>query len=219
MDVRTPFLKKECGFLLKMRRSRGDFISIRIKHEDEKLSCSRGVGQVYFLSINYPEQYPLIITSSGQENKFPMTSNQKEPEQLRRGKDFHKKIQENWRKDAEGTVETEKFTIKPSGRKGRMDIFVRSDGNLVAVAEAKASNWDAMTPAAVKQSVSRHANQVWDYIESQLESGMEVSPGVIFPKRPKDADRLHLIEQSFEERGISVVWEDESMAERKNRSR
>ena len=57
----------------------------------------------------------------------------------------------------------------------------------------------------------------WDYIESQLELGKEVSPGVIFPKRPKDPDCLNLIEKLFEEEGISVVWEDESIAERKIR--
>ena len=136
-----------------------------------------------------------------------MALNQKEPEQLRHGKDFHKKIQKKWRNEAEGNVETEKSTIKPTGRKGRMDIFVRSDGNLVAVAEAKASNWDAMTSAAVRRSINRQANQIWDYIES--ESGMEVSPGIICPKQPKDTGLMHLIEQSFEERGISVVWEDE----------
>lgn len=92
-----------------------------------------------------------------------------EPKQLRKGKEFHKKIQKEWHSDAEGGVETEESITKPSKRKGRMDIFVKDDESLVAVEEIKTSNWDAMTPTAVRKNVMRQANQVWDYIESQLE--------------------------------------------------
>ncbi len=140
-----------------------------------------------------------------------------EPRQLRKGKHFHKKIQEEWHSDAEGGVETEKSITKPSKRKGRMDIFVMDDESLVAVAEIKTSNWDAMTPSAVRKNVMRQANQVWDYIESQLELGKDVSPGVIFPRRPKNSDRTNIIEELFNERGIQVVWQDESIEERKAR--
>lgn len=142
----------------------------------------------------------------------------KEPETLRRGKKFHKKIQKEWFKAAEGDIKPEKGIIKPSGQKGRIDIFVRSDNELVAVVEIKNSNWNAMTDGSVERNVNRQANQTWDYIESQLDLGKEVSPGIIFPERPRDLDRMNLIEQLFEERGISVVWKDESTAERKARS-
>jgi hypothetical protein len=141
-----------------------------------------------------------------------------EPERLRTGKNFHKEIQKDWRQKAEGEVQIEEPTTKPGGRKGRMDIFVKSDELLVAIAEIKASDWDAMSADAVRRNIRRQARQVWDYIESQLENGKDVSPGVIFPKRPKDLGRMRLIEQLFEEGGISVVWEDESIAERKARS-
>lgn len=141
-----------------------------------------------------------------------------EPKQLRKGKEFHKKIQKGWHSDAEGNVKTEKSITNPSKRKGRMDIFVKDDESLVAVAEIKTSNWDAMTPTAVHKNVIRQANQIWDYIESQLEQGKDVSPGVIFPKRPKDPDRMNLIEQLLNERGIQVVWEDESLQEGKAKS-
>ena len=102
---------------------------------------------------------------------------------------------------------------------GRVDIFVGEDGDdvLVAVAEVKASDWDAMKPQNVRKNVRRQVRQIWDYIESQLELGKEVSPGVVFPKRPSDHDRLKLIEEMFEEEGIPVVWEDESIEERKKR--
>ena len=146
-------------------------------------------------------------------------SKNSEPKSLRRGKEFHKEIQKEWLDTAEGNnVISEKPMTKPSGRKGRMDIFVKSDETQVAIAEIKNSDWNAMTSTAVRRNAKRQARQIWDYIESQLEMGKEVSPGVIFTKRPKDPDRINLIEQLFDEKGISVVWEDESIAERKARS-
>lgn len=132
-----------------------------------------------------------------------------EPRQLRRGKEFHKKIQKEWRINAEGDVNHEYPIIKPSRRKGRIDIFVKSDDELVAVVEIKNSNWNTMTETVVKHNVNRQANQIWDYIESQLKLKKEVSPGIIFPERPRDSDRMNLIERLFEEKGISVVWEEE----------
>jgi predicted DNA-binding protein YlxM (UPF0122 family) len=139
-------------------------------------------------------------------------------ERIGKGKKFHKKIQKDWRKNPERGVDIEKAMTKPGGRKGRMDVFVKSDESLVAIAEIKGSDWDAMKRTAVHKNVMRQANQIWDYIESQLELGKDVSPGVIFPKRPKKPDRMSSIEELFNERGIQVVWEDESIEERKARS-
>lgn len=146
------------------------------------------------------------------------SSKKREPKQLVRGKELHKKLQEDWQKTAQGEVKHEEGVVKPSGRKGRIDIFINADDNEVAVVEIKASDWDSMTLKALRRNVSRQASQIWDYIESQLERGKDVSPGVIFPKRPKDPKRMGLIEKLFDERGIPVVWEDESIKERKARS-
>ena len=65
-----------------------------------------------------------------------------------------------------------------------------------------------------------------NYIESQILDGKyvptgvrkDISPGIIFPRRPKNENLLKLIEESFEDEGIAVVWEDESIEERKKRS-
>jgi hypothetical protein len=142
-----------------------------------------------------------------------------EPTQLRRGKAFHKKMQADWLKTTEGLVSKEKAITKPTGRKGRIDIFVDDSGdNLVAVAEVKNSDWDKMTDSAVHRNIRRQIKQIWDYIDSQLSEKKEVSPGVIFPKRPKDKERMNLIERLFEEEGIPVVWQDETIEERKARS-
>ncbi|MCO6437324.1 MAG: hypothetical protein J5J06_09585 [Phycisphaerae bacterium] len=73
-----------------------------------------------------------------------------------------------------------------------------------------------MKPNAVRRNVKRQARQVWRYIESE-ESLTGICPGIVFPKPPKDAQRLRRIEELFEEEGISVVWEDESVEDRKAR--
>ena len=100
-----------------------------------------------------------------------------------------------------------------------MDIFVNvTDDELVAIAEIKASDWDRMTPQAVRRNVSRQARQLFKYIDSYLNSGKDVSPGIIFSHRPKDPERMKLVEQLFDEEGIPVVWDDESMEELKKRS-
>ena len=143
----------------------------------------------------------------------------KEPELLRQGKKFQKEVKQRWPKKG---AKFEKGIKKPSGRKGRMDIFMdartENDEKLVAVVEIKASDWDRMTLEAVKRNVRRQANQIWDYIESQIEEGKHISPGIVFPKRPKDPERLKLIEELFDEKCIAVSWEDESLDERKTRS-
>ena len=142
-----------------------------------------------------------------------------EPTQLRRGKAFHNEMQADWLKTAEGLVSKEKTITKPTGRKGRIDIFVDDAGDkLVAIAEVKNSDWDKMTDSAVRRNVRRQIKQIWDYIDSQLSEKKDVSPGVIFPKRPKDKERMKLIERLFEEEGIPVVWQDETIEERKARA-
>lgn len=140
-----------------------------------------------------------------------------EPKRLKRGKEFHKKIQADWGNAAEGDVTAERSITKPSGRRGRIDVFVECDDELVAIAEIKASNWDAMSEQAVRRNVSRQARQVWSYIESQLSLGKDVSPGMIFAHRPRTEGRLILVEELFEVQEIPVVWDDETIEERQSR--
>ena len=149
----------------------------------------------------------------------------KEPEQLRRGKDFHKKIQKDWSGTAEGNVTPERFVTKQNRRKGRVDVVVDDDkeNGTIAIVEIKATDWDRMTDQAVRRNIRRQIKQVWDYIESQIVKGeyttdgerKDVCPGITFPKRPKDKARMVLIESLFLEDGIPVVWDDETIDERK----
>lgn len=137
----------------------------------------------------------------------------KEPERLREGKRFHRLVQEEWLETAEGEVRPEKRVVKPGGRGGRVDILVDPAEEMVAVVEIKASDWDRMTEANVKRNVRRQARQIWAYIESQLQDGKEVCPGVVFPRKPRLPGRLAQIETLFDAEGIPVVWQDESIEE------
>lgn len=122
-------------------------------------------------------------------------------------------MQDKWKETAEGIISSEKSIIKPSGRKGRIDVYVEDEDNqdnLVAVVELKASNWDSMTLIAVKRNSKRYAKQIWDYIDSIENIVKAVSPGIIFQKRPKDSERKEFIESIFHDNLITVVWDDES---------
>ena len=136
-----------------------------------------------------------------------MDNMKKEPDILRKGKKFHQEIQDEWHETAEGEVVSEKTIIKPDGTKGRIDIHVTSDGNLVCVAEIKMTDWDAMTDKSARKNINRYVNQIWKYIDSQLLEGKDVSPGIIFPLAPDNPERKLLIEEMFNENGIQVVWQ------------
>lgn len=141
-------------------------------------------------------------------------SSRPEPANLVRGKKFHRTVQEEWLRDADGPVFIEHGTTKPNGRRGRMDVYVSPDEGPVAVCEIKASDWDAMTERNVKRNVRRQIKQIWDYIETELEKA-NVSAGIIFPRRPTIPGRLKQIEDLFNDEGIQVVWQDETIGERK----
>ena len=143
----------------------------------------------------------------------------KEPVQLQRGKQFHKLIQQEWLETAQGDVKPERTVVKKNQRRGRVDVFVDDDDpdGAAAIVEIKASDWDRMTDKAVVRNAKRQIRQIWDYIESQIVGGEYVStgvkkgisPGIIFPRQPRDKVRMKLIEDLFWEEGITVVWHDE----------
>lgn len=140
-----------------------------------------------------------------------------EPKCLRDGKAFHRRVQADWMEKAQGDVQTEPAISMPGKKPGRMDVFVSEEGSEVrAIVEIKHSDWDKMKPDAVRRNVKRQARQIWRYIELQ-ESVDGICPGIVFPKRPSDPKRMKQIEALFEEEGIPVVWEDESIVARKAR--
>lgn len=136
-----------------------------------------------------------------------------EPFILRNGKEFHKQVQEEWSKTAAGHVKIEEGVSKLDKSKGRADIFVDEIGeDFVSIVEIKNTDWDKIKPENIRRNVKRQARQLLDYIEFQTDSnGRSVSPGIIYPKIPKDPEKLKLIESILEGECIQVVWENESI--------
>ena len=147
----------------------------------------------------------------------------REPERLRRGRAFHVRVQKEWLANAEGSPKVERSVTTPGDRRGRIDVYVDDNEGLVALVEIKHTDWDRMSPTAVRRNVRRQIRQIWRYVESQLkgfgpDKKSDVCAGVVFPTRPSDSNRLEFIEGLFEEEGIAVVWEDESVEQRAARA-
>ena len=137
-----------------------------------------------------------------------------EPEILRKGKEFHKLVQSDWKRTAEGNIQCEhtidllKRTKKTKHvRKGRMDLFVNEIGDYISLVEIKSTDWDKIPEKNIMRLVSRHRRQVWNYIEKYLDGdGVEVCAGMIYPTAPKREGVKERIESYLEDYGIPVVW-------------
>ena len=137
-----------------------------------------------------------------------------EPEQLRRGKEFHKLVQANWQHDAQGGVNIEHtINLFPSSsnlkhmKKGRLDIFVDELGDYVAVVEIKSTNWDSIKQGNIRKLLSSHRRQVWKYITKYLDKdNKSVCAGIIYPNAPNNNNLQLLIESYLNDYGLQVVW-------------
>ena len=140
-----------------------------------------------------------------------------EPEILRRGKAFHKRVQEDWEKTAEGKINREhviKLTLVPGGARhkkvGRLDLFVDEIGDSVSIVEIKSTDWDQIKEKNRKKLLASHRRQVWRYIDEYIDvKNISVCPGIIYPKSPKIPGLKHLIESYLNDYGLQVVWYDE----------
>lgn len=143
-----------------------------------------------------------------------------EPNILKNGKLFHKLIQDEWVATTnDGLVRPEKYIKRVDGRNGRVDLLIEELGDFVSVIEIKATDWDRIKPGNVKRNIRRQIRQIWRYIDSQLDIySMEVCPGIIFSKLPKNPELLELVEGTFNAEGIQVVWHDETIEQVKRRN-
>ena len=132
---------------------------------------------------------------------------------MRRGKEFHRRVQAAWKVTADGKIHAE-HTI-PLGfgtsgrriRRGRLDLFVNEVGDYVTVVEIKATDWDRVKH--VVKLLGSHRRQVWKYIEKYLEvDRADVCPGIIYPTAPSTPGLVDRIETYLNEYGIQVVWYD-----------
>jgi hypothetical protein len=141
----------------------------------------------------------------------------REPVVLRDGKLFHLDVQREW-EPVDG-AEAEVVLYDTAGRRRRIDILVRVDAEMVSVVEIKNTDWDRIADGRVRPNALRHARQVWAYVEPFLDfEQVAVCPGIIYRRVPKKAGRLLEVEKIHNERGIQVVWQDETIPDRKARA-
>lgn len=142
------------------------------------------------------------------------------PAPLRRGLDFEAGVRLTWEAEADGVFDQSTRYVKTQdGRRGYIDIrMLLEDDTLVAIVEVKDYSWDRMTVAQMSRSIRRIARQLDKYIDAALESGQDISAGVVFKARPTTPGRLEDIEAALDEYGISVAWEDETIEERRARA-
>jgi len=138
-----------------------------------------------------------------------------EPECLRRGKEFHKKVQSDWDmniKDGNLNIEhTINLLSYPSRAKhiksGRLDMFVDELGEFVSVIEIKSTDWDKIKPRNIHKLLASHRRQIWTYISKYLDNDkIDVCPGIIYPAAPSSNGDRKYIEEYLNSYGIQVVW-------------
>lgn len=135
-----------------------------------------------------------------------------EPEILKKGKEFHKKVQEDWLETAkDGKVFSENTILlsdlKNARKSGRIDIFVNDLGDFVSVIEIKSTNWDKVKEKNRKKLLSSHRWQVWKYMDKYLDiDRVDVYPGIIYPNSPSTPGLKIFIENYLNDFGLQVVW-------------
>ncbi len=131
---------------------------------------------------------------------------QREPRRLRRGKAFEAEEKRAWHAKPGEDLAFEKPMVDAAGKRGRLDIFVAGGGALAGIGEVKATDWDRVRMERVRMLARRHAGQVWRYIDAHTSQGLDVSPGLIYPKPPRSARKRALVESVLGERFIQCVW-------------
>ena len=149
-------------------------------------------------------------------------STSREPKELLAGKSFHRLAQTFYEHGS--TFLREQGVEKPSGRRGRADIFllVEDERSFAALAEVKNTSWEPLAArGTLQRNVARQARQLWSYLDGIAElrrpdgtshhvdlSNLERYAAMIFPTAPRPSIRAQ-VEDAFGEYGISVIWLDE----------
>jgi hypothetical protein len=111
---------------------------------------------------------------------------------------------------------------RPPARRGRTDLRleVRDDDSglpIIVVLEVKNTDWRRQTPSNVRRNLTRHARQVWRYLEplaDRVDAGEieSIQGALVYPARP-GSERTALIEAILGEGetpgdgwGLSVLW-------------
>lgn len=138
-----------------------------------------------------------------------------EPEGLRRGKAFHKKVQSDWDLNIKDGHPNKEYTISLQQnqsrlkhiKRGRLDIFVNELGEFVSVIEIKSTDWDKIKPKKVRKLLASHRRQIWNYISKYLDDEkIDICPGIIYPNVPISNELRECIEEYLNSYSIQVVW-------------
>jgi len=139
-----------------------------------------------------------------------------EPKILSRGKEFHKRVQQDWEREADGLVSCDR-TIHLLGasystarkRSGRMDIFVYELDGSVSIVEIISTDWDRIKKQNRHHLLASHCRRVWKFIETVTgECDFGVCAGIIYPKHPQSPGLKEEIEEYLNDYGIQILWYD-----------
>ena len=128
------------------------------------------------------------------------------PEWKTRGTQFESAENAAWEGRVDQKVAIQAALELQSGRRGRIDILIHEDDGSYSIIEAKATNWDAMAEHRIRPNILRHARQVMRYVYPFWERGVDVCPGLIYPRPPLSVDRRNQVEDTLAEKSIQVVW-------------
>ncbi len=141
-----------------------------------------------------------------------------EPECLRRGKQFHRRVQRDWSGYVhDAAVHVEKTIPYPSAtsttkrlRHGRIDIFIDQLADFVSVVEIKATAWDAVLERNRRKLLGAHCRQILRYVDKYLDHDkVSVCAGVIYPSAPSTAGLKDFVETYLNDNALQVVWYDD----------
>lgn len=142
----------------------------------------------------------------------------REPLQLKRGKEFHRRVQDDWSGTvqeapvtAEHTVQLEFLPRRGTRiRRGRIDVFVDQISDFVTIIEIKGTDWDAVKPRNRRKLLGAHRRQVMKYVDQYLDGRhVSVCAGIIYPRSPVAPGLREQVEQYLNDYGLQVVWYDD----------
>jgi len=141
-----------------------------------------------------------------------------EPEQLKRGKEFQKIVQSDYKRNSiGGGVGIEEFvSFKDVAgirqKSGRMDIIIHDESdNYVMIMEIKATDWDKIKPKNINRNLYRHSKQLFNYIDKFLTiDNNNVGLAMLYPKPPITKGlREHIEKHAMDKYSFPVYWYSE----------
>ncbi|MDP6454113.1 MAG: hypothetical protein QF898_12445 [SAR202 cluster bacterium] len=132
-----------------------------------------------------------------------------------RGNQFEKLEKSEWAiGDFKKSESEHSLCVGPDKTKrGRIDVLIKEHDGSVSIIEIKSTDWSGMASHRVRLNALRHIRQVMKYVYPIWEKGVDVVPGLIYPKAPCSPERREQVETILEEHLIQVVWANERVSD------